>query len=98
MKEKIFADGMMFKRPREGAPDFVKGAISVKVDSFTEFIKKHNKNNWVNLDLKESKEGKLYLELNTWEKSEQKSLGSVPTLKPVGYPTETINPDDIPFK
>ncbi len=67
-KEKIFVDGMIFKRPKEGAPEFIKGNISIKVAEFGVFIAKHEKNGWVNLDLKSSKEGKLYLELNTWEK------------------------------
>jgi len=67
-QEKIFCDGMIFKRPREGAPDFVKGAISVKVDEFKRFLDLHNSEGWVNLDLKVSKGGKLYLELNTWKK------------------------------
>jgi len=66
-QEKIFVDGMMFKKPRDGAPDFVKGTISVKAVEFTEFLKKYETNGWVNLDLKKSKEGKLYLELNTWK-------------------------------
>jgi len=68
MPEKIFADGMFFKRPREGAPDFVRGAISIKVAEFIPFIEKHAKDGWVNLDLKNSKGDKLYLELNTWQK------------------------------
>jgi len=72
MKEKIFADGIMFKRPKEGLPDFIKGNISVKVADFGTFLAKHEKNGWVNLDLKESKGGKLYLELNTWEKKVEK--------------------------
>ncbi len=65
--EKVFADGMIFKRPRAGAPEFVKGSISVKVDEFSAFLEKHVKNGWVNLNLKESKGSKLYLELDTWE-------------------------------
>ncbi len=82
-KEKIFADGMMFKRPKEGAPDFVKGNISIKVADFGVFLAKHEKNGWVNLDLKSSKEGKLYLELNVWEKKVE--------------PTKEIKAGDIPF-
>lgn len=66
-KEKVFADGLMFKRPRDGAPDFVKGSISIKVDSIIPFIQKYAKNGWVNLDLKVSAGGKFYFELNTWE-------------------------------
>lgn len=68
MAEKIFAEGMFFDRPKEGAPEFIKGKISIKAEQFTAFIQKHAKNGYVNLDLKESKGGKLYLELNTWSK------------------------------
>jgi len=70
-KEKVFAKGIYFDKPREGAPDFVKGNISVKVDDFIAFAKEHEKKSgYINLDLKKSKEGKLYLELNSWEKKE----------------------------
>lgn len=66
-RETIFADGMIFKRPHENAPDFVKGAISIKVDEFKEFLDKHANNGWVNLDLKKSKNDKLYLQLNDYK-------------------------------
>lgn len=65
---KVFTEGFIFKKPRQGAPDFVKGAISVKVDEFTAWLKKHNNNGWVNIDLKMSKEGKLYTELNNFKR------------------------------
>ncbi len=71
MKDKIFCDGMIFKRPKNDAPDFVKGSVSIKVDDFKKFLDTHVKNGWVNLDLKLSKGGKLYLELNSWEKKEK---------------------------
>ena len=67
-QEKIFTQGFIFKRPREGAPDFVKGAISIKVDEFIDFLSKHQNDGWVNIDLKKSREGKLYTELNTYKK------------------------------
>jgi hypothetical protein len=73
--DKIFAEGIYFDKPREGAPDFVKGNISIKVAEFIEFAKKHEKKSgYVNLDLKKSKAGKLYLELNTYEKKEEKDI------------------------
>lgn len=69
-KDKIFADGFRFEKPREGSPDFVKGRISIKVPEATQFLTKHQSNaGWVNLDLKKSKNGTLYLELNTWKPS-----------------------------
>jgi hypothetical protein len=66
-REVIFADGFIFKKPKEGAPDFVKGDISIKVGEFIEFLNKHNNNGWVNLNLKKSTAGKLYVDLNTWK-------------------------------
>ena len=63
----VFADGFIFKRPREGAPDFVKGALSIKVGEAIAFLQKHNNAGWVNLDLKNSQGGKLYLQLNDWK-------------------------------
>ena len=66
-KEVVFADGFIFKRPREGAPEFVKGALSIKVDEAIAFLQKHNNAGWVNLDLKNSQGGKLYLQLNDWK-------------------------------
>lgn len=64
---KTFIDGLIFKKPREGAPDFVRGSLSVKVQEFTKFCQEHQKNNWVNIDILKSKEGKTYLALNDWE-------------------------------
>lgn len=69
--EKIFADGLRFERPREGAPEFVKGRISVQAEKFIPFIETHkDERGWLNFDLKQSKEGKLYLELNTFKKND----------------------------
>lgn len=67
-KEKIFADGFRFEKPREGSPEFVKGRLSIKVPEAISFLEKHQNNGgWVNIDLKKSAGGKLYLELNTWQ-------------------------------
>lgn len=103
-KTKVFADGMIFKNPAENAPEFVKGKISIKSTDFIAFLHKHSKNGWVNLDLKQSQGGKMYFELDTW--TPKKDDKEVPSFdrdsqgKPVGgveYPTEDINPNDIPF-
>jgi len=72
--EKEFPKGIIFKKPREGAPDFVKGSLSFKVDEFVEYLQKNINNGWVNLDLKVSKGGKLYLDLNDWKPEEKKDV------------------------
>jgi hypothetical protein len=69
-KEVIFADGFIFKKPREGAPSFVKGSLSIKADKAIAFIKAHmneKRDGWINLDLKQSRDSnRLYLQLDTF--------------------------------
>jgi hypothetical protein len=64
-KEKVFADGFSFKR-KENAPEFVVGRQSIKVDAAIAFLQTHQKNGWVNLDIKIAKGGNYYCELDTW--------------------------------
>ena len=63
-EEKVFADGFSFKR-QENAPDFVVGRLSVKCDEAVAFMKSHQKNGWLNLNIKYAQSGKPYVELDT---------------------------------
>lgn len=84
-EEKQFPQGIIFKKPRDGAPDFIKGNISVKKDEFISYLGTLDKDNeWANFDLKLSKGGKLYLDLNDWKPESQEQTGE---------PTK----DEIPF-
>ena len=64
--DKIFVDGMIVKR-HENAPDFVICSLSLKGKELTEFMRQHHKEGWVNIQVKRSKGGKLYAELDTWK-------------------------------
>ena len=77
--ETSFADGFIFKR-KENAPDFVVGSQSIKVEEAIAFLQANQKNGWVNLDIKQSKGGKYYCQLDTWQpkpKSEKKDVMEV---------------------
>jgi len=101
--EKQFAQGLFFKLPHPKAPTFVKGGIAIKVDEFIEFLQANKKGEWINIDVKESKGGKLYCTLNTYEKGEntksqfQKDLETPNQEIPVIYENGEVNPADIPF-
>lgn len=77
MSNNIFVDGMIIKKPKEGSPDFVKASISIKKEEFFPFLQKHE-GNWLNIDIKESKAGKYYAQVNTWkpEKKEESQEAS----------------------
>jgi len=76
--EKIFADGFSFKR-NEKAPDFVVGRLSMKVDEAVAFIRQHEKGGWVNLNIKTARSGNHYVELDTYEPTQN---GGKPKAEP----------------
>jgi len=79
MAENIFVNGMIFKKPREGAPEFIKGSISIKAEELIPFIEQHkDATGWVNIDLKKSREGKLYLALNNYKKTADVEPADIP--------------------
>ena len=65
-KEKVFADGFLFKT-RENQPEWVVGSLSVKVEDAIAFLKDNHKNGWVNLNINTARSGKQYVELDTFE-------------------------------
>ena len=88
-QETIFVDGLIFTRPHEKSPDFVKGGVAIKVDELIAFLQKHKKaDGWVNADLLKSKQGKLYFKLNTWEPSKKDDAPDN---------QDPTDPDNIPF-
>ena len=64
--EKKFIDGLIVKR-NEKAPDFVICNLSFKCEDFVAFLKANHKNGWLNVNVKKSKGGKLYAEVDTWQ-------------------------------
>jgi hypothetical protein len=82
--EKVLADGVLFKKPHENAPDFVKGKLAIKMKELIEFAKIYHKDGWLNLDLLESKAGKYYAVLDTFEPKKQDSSSPDEPLPPSG--------------
>ena len=66
MTDKQFVEGLIVKPPREGAPDFVKMNISINRKSLGNWLRGRDEE-WINIDVKESREGKYYAEVNTWK-------------------------------
>lgn len=70
----VFVDGMRFIKTGPNVPEFIKGRISIRVDSLIPFLKKHqSENGWVNIDLKKSQKGELYFALNTFVPKKQET-------------------------
>lgn len=84
-----FVNGMIFKLPREGAPDFVKGSISVKRAELIEFLNSKS-DEWIDIDLKVGKSGKAFASVNNWKPEGQTQGLSTPSVS-----NNTSN--DLPF-
>ena len=65
--ETKYLKGIYFKDRKQGQPDFVKMSISIKVADLLAELQQ-SQEEYINLDVKTSKEGKLYASINTWEK------------------------------
>ena len=66
MSDNRFLNGILVKAPREGAPDFVKGSISIKREELLTSLSSET-SEWINLDIKESKKGTWYCAINDWK-------------------------------
>ena len=89
MSEVEFVAGMLVKAPQERAPDFVKATISIKVAEFVPWLKEkmQSKEEWINLDVKESRGGKWFVSVNTYKPKE----------KEAPKPADPFDDSGIPF-
>lgn len=90
-----FVDGMIVKPPHERAPQFVKAQISIKVEDLGKWLREKYKagDEWINLDVKESKNGKWYAAVSTFKPKEKAAPAPQPQSR---RPTDDMA-DDIPF-
>lgn len=65
--EKKFVDGLFVKLPNDKAPDFVLLDMSVNNKFMAWAMDNMDEKGWVNIQIKRSKTGSIYGELNTWK-------------------------------
>jgi hypothetical protein len=74
MAEKKFAKGFYGKTKRQGAPAFVLGSVSIKVDDAIQWLQENkNETGYVNLDINEGRDEKLSIFLNEFVPKSQTS-------------------------
>lgn len=77
-----FAKGIYFKLPPVNAPEWVKMNLSIKKDEFIQFLTSLP-DDIIRLDVKISKDGKLYSQVNEWKANNSKN--------------KSYENDDLPF-
>ena len=91
MSENTFTKGLFFNKPHENAPAFVLGSLSISRDNFIEWLQDQqpNEKGYVRVTIKESREGKVYCALDTYE---PKARQEAPKM-----PADDFDTDSIPF-
>lgn len=93
MSDVEFVDGLFYKEPRASAPDYVKGSISIQPAKLAAWLAQHQGEEWVNVDVKESRGGKIYCAVNDWKPGKREApVANADRSKP----DEFID-DQIPF-
>ena len=87
MSKEKFIDGFFVKEPHANAPDFVKFKISMKREEVIAWLQGRD-DDWINLDVKESRDGKLYAQIDAW-KPDKSDSQEPPFPDSMG--------DDVPF-
>ena len=95
--EKVFADGMIAKAPHQNAPDFVICGLSIKGKEFTDFMRSHHKEGWINIQVKRSKGGKYYAELDTWQPTQGESAARGMAQAKAAAEPDPFEDSSIPF-
>lgn len=107
--DKEFVQGISFKPPREGAPEFVKQNGWIRIDEAIAWLqsKKAAGEESVNFQVKESRGGKIYAEVDDWKPKQgsstpsnntpqRKALDPSPSKQSFDPRTDGFD-DDIPF-
>jgi len=94
MSETELARGFYFDEPKENAPNWVVGKVSINKEQFLGWLEKQTANDkgYVRLDVKRSKEGKIYASLDTWKPSGERRQEPVPAVD-----MDDLDDSGIPF-
>jgi hypothetical protein len=98
-----FVDGLRVYSPRDGAPDFVICNLVINVQELAAWLARQSGD--VRVDVKRSRNDKLYASVNDWRPKEGKPEGqrqerqrpAPPTPEETGGGFEDDAPDSIPF-
>ena len=93
MSDVEFIDGLIVRPKRDGAPDFIKCCLSIRRTELIAWLQERD-GDWVNVDIKESKGGKLYAAVNNFKPGARDERPAKAT-----KPEKESAPisDDIPF-
>lgn len=97
-KEIEFVNGLNFKAPKDGAPEYVKAKGSIKRADLIAWLSAKD-GEWVNFDLKVSNGGKWYAAVDNWKPDPNKQADNAGKAANLARDSKStpFPEDDIPF-
>lgn len=77
MEKQTYIKGLFTKKPHQNAPEFIKAKISIKREDMIKSLQEME-GEWINLDLKEGKNGDYYTQIDTWKPNSQTVASNIP--------------------
>ncbi|WP_312237349.1 hypothetical protein [Stenotrophomonas sp.] len=74
MSDKKFIDGLLVKAPRDGAPEYVVGKLSLKREALIGWLQQQD-GEWINADIKVAQNGNWYAQVDDWKPDRQRGDG-----------------------
>lgn len=99
MNDQELPSGIFAKR-HEKAPEFVICSLSIRKKQFMEYMQSVGGDDWLNLQVLRSKQGKIYVKVDTWEPDPAKThqQGVAQVREETGFQEDPFNEDQsIPF-
>jgi hypothetical protein len=91
-----FIDGLIFKAPNDNAPEYVIAKISIKRADLIAWLQAQP-GDWINADLKESQQGKLYAAVDTWRPNQGGAQNQQRREPARNSSADIANDETIPF-
>ena len=90
-----FINGLIVKAPNDNAPEYVKAKLSIKREELIAWLQSED-GEWINADIKVSREGKWYVSVDTWKPNGQRQAPRREPAKQESWDDKPLD-DDIPF-
>ncbi|MAO21992.1 MAG: hypothetical protein CMJ25_14695 [Phycisphaerae bacterium] len=76
--EKEFVDGLLAKKPRDTAPEWIKCNLSMKRADVIRWLES-KEGDWINVQVCEARSGKWYAEVDNWQPTKKASSAQGPS-------------------
>ena len=96
-----YSQGIYFNKKHEKAPEFVLGSLSIRKQSFLDWLgaQPADEKGYVRLKISDGKDGKPYIAVDDWKPGQERKPKTEPKEDPAVEMSgeDDINPDDIPW-